>query len=143
MEPKRCYFAALTSSVNRCVMTAYLELTDDEWETIRPILPVPKRGPKRPHDRAVCAAFLFCRAAGVSIESLPLNQFPNSIFLRSTWARWDRDGVLRRLFEVGRKAEKRMERQYDAEIMRLTWERAGVTGKATATMPRWTHVRQS
>jgi hypothetical protein len=55
-------------------MTAYLELTDDEWEAIQPILPVPKRGPKRPHDRAVCAAFLFCRAAGVSIERKPSTQ---------------------------------------------------------------------
>jgi len=141
MEPKRCYFAALTSSVNRCAMTAYLELTDDEWEAIQPILPIPKRGPKRPHDRAVCAAFLFCRAAGVSIESLPLNQFPPSIFLRSTWARWDRDAVLPRLFEAGAKAEKRMEKQYDDEIRRLTLARAVVTGEATATMPRWTHVR--
>jgi hypothetical protein len=82
------------------------------------------------------------RAAGVSIESLPLNQFPPSIFLRSTWARWDRDGVLPRLFAAGAKAEKRMEKQYDDEILRLTWERAVVTGKATETMPRWTHVRQ-
>jgi hypothetical protein len=52
------------------------------------------------------------------------------------------DGTLRRLFAVGAEAEKRMEKQYDDEILRLTWERAEVTGKATATMPRWTHVRQ-
>ncbi len=123
-------------------MVAYLELTDDEWQVIRPVLPVPKRGPKRPHDREVCAAFLFCRAAGVSIESLPLNQFPPSIFLRTTWARWDRDGVLPRLFEAGATAEKRMEKQYDDEILRLTWKREPYTGEATATMPRWTHVRQ-
>ena len=110
-------------------MTAYLELTDDEWEAIQPILPIPKRGPKRPHDRAVCAAFLFCRAAGVSIESLPLNQFPPSIFLRSTWARWDRDAVLPRLFEAGAKAEKRMEKQYDDEIRRLTLARAVVPAR--------------
>ena len=122
-------------------MVPYLTLTDEEWE-IQKILPIPKRGPKRPHDRAVCAAFLFARAAGVSIESPPLNQFPDAIFLRSTQQRWLRDGTLRRLFEVGAKAEKRMEKQYDDEIRRLTWERAVVTGKATETMPRWTHVRQ-
>ena len=72
------------SSPKGYAMVPYLALTDAEWQLIQPILPVPKRGPKRPHDRSVCAAFLFCRAAGVSIESLPLGQFPNSIFLRST-----------------------------------------------------------
>jgi hypothetical protein len=49
--------------------------------------------------------------------------------------------VLPRLFEAGAKAEKRMEKQYDDEIRRLTLARAVVTGEATATMPRWTHVR--
>ena len=76
------------------------------------------------------------RAAGVSIESLPLNQFPPSIFLRSTWATWDRDGMLPRLFAAGAKAEKRMEAGYDDEIRRLTLARTVVTGEATATMPR-------
>ena len=49
--------------------------------------------------------------------------------------------MLPRLFEAGAKAEKRMEKQYDDEIRRLTLARAVVTGEATATMPRWTHVR--
>jgi transposase len=122
-------------------MTPYLELTDDEWEAIRPILPIAKRGPRRPRDRSTCAALLFARAADVSLESLPLGRFPDAVFLRSTTKRWRRDGVLPRLFEVGAKAEKRMEKQYDDEIIRLTLARAVVTGEATATMPRWTHVR--
>ena len=120
----------------------YLTLSDDEWAQIRAVLPIPKRGPKRPHDRAVCAAFLFSRAAGVSLECLPLGQFPESIFLRSTQQRWLRDGTLRRLFEAGAKAQARMESQYDDHIRRLTLDGVSVTGKATATLPRWTHVRQ-
>ena len=88
-------------------MAPYLVLTDSEWKRIQPILPVPKRGPKRPHDRTVCAAFLFCRAAGVSIESLPLKQFPDARFLRTIWARWARDSTLQRLFEVGAGAQAR------------------------------------
>jgi len=103
-------------------MTAYLKLTDDEWQLIQPILPIPRRGPKRPHDRSVCAAFCFCRAAGISIESLPLGQFPDLIYLRSTQQRWLRAGTL-------------------AEIRRLTMDQVVVTGKATTTLPRWTHVR--
>ena len=122
-------------------MVPYLALTDAEWQLIQPILPVPKRGPKRPHDRSVCAAFLFCRAAGVSIESLPLGQFPDAIFLRSTQQRWLRDGTLARLYEAGAKAITRMEKQYDAEILRLTMDRVVVTGEATESLPRWTHVR--
>ena len=138
---KKGYFPALTSPANLVAIMDYLTLTDEEWEAIRPILPVPRRGPKRPHDRSTCAAFLFARAAGVSLESLPLNQFPPSIFLRTTWKRWAKDGTLPKLFAAGAKAEKRMEAGYDDEIRRLTLARAVVTGEATATMPRWTHVR--
>ena len=120
----------------------YLRLTDDEWRAIQPILPVPKRGPKRPHDRAAVAAFLFCRAAGISVESLPIGQFPDAIFLRSTQQRWLRDGVLPKLFAAGAAAEKRMAAAYDAHIVKLTMDRVVVTGEATASLPRWTHVRQ-
>jgi transposase len=140
-EQKSAIFPALMSSANRCIMSPYLVLTDDEWELIRPILPVPKRGRKRPHDRAVCAAFLFAKAAGVSLESLPLG-LPDPRFLRSTEVRWRRDGTLRALFETGEPARQRMERQYDDHIRKLTLDRVVVTGKATATLPRWTHVRQ-
>jgi transposase len=142
-ERKSAILAAVTSSCNRWLMKAYLELTDAEWQLIQPILPVPKRGPKRPHGRAACAAFLFCKAAGVSIESLPLGQFPDSGFLRTTWKRWakDKEGTLARLFEVGAKAQARMEAQFDDHIRRLTLDRVVVTGEATATLPRWTHVR--
>ena len=122
-------------------MVSYLKLTDAEWAAIQPILPVPKRGPKRPHDRSVCAAFLFARAAGVSLESLPVGRFPDSGFLRTTWGRWERDGTLPRLFEVGAAAEARMERAYRDHIRHLSIERAVVTGQATRTMPRWAHVR--
>jgi transposase len=137
---KSAMFGAI-SAMQRCVMAPYLRLTDAEWKAIEPILPVPKRGPNRPHDRAVCAAFLFCRAAGVSMESLPLGQFPDPRFLRTTWARWQRDDTLQRLFKVGAPAQARMERQYDDHIRALTLDRVVVTGQATPTLPRWTHVR--
>jgi transposase len=141
LEPKSAILVALKSSVNRRLTMTYLTLSDDEWAQIRAVLPIPKRGPKRPHDRATCAAFLFAQAAAVSLESLPLGQFPDSRFLRTTWARWMRDGTLPRLFEVGAKAQARMEAAYDDHILRLTLDGERVTGKATTTLPRWTHVR--
>ena len=105
----------------------YLTLSDDEWAQIRAVLPIPKRGPKRPHDRATCAAFLFAQAAAVSLESLPLGQFPDSRFLRTTWARWTRDGAYNHRVKPC--------------VLRLTLDGERVTGKATTTLPRWTHVR--
>ena len=80
----------------------------------------------------VCARrFCFVCAAGVSVESLPIGHFPDSIFLRSTEKRWRRDGVLPRLFDVGAKAQARMESQYVDYIHRLTLDGERVTGKAT------------
>ena len=122
-------------------MSPYLTLHNAEWQLIQPVLPVPRRGPKRPLDRSVCTAFLFAKAAGVSLESLPLGHFPDFRFLRTTWARWQRDGTLTRLFEVGEPARSRMERQFDDYIRKLTLDGAVVTGAATKSLPRWTHVR--
>ena len=59
----------------------------------------------------------------------------------TTWARWQRDGTLTRLFEVGEPARSRMERQFDDYIRKLTLDGAVVTGAATKSLPRWTHVR--
>jgi transposase len=148
--PKGTRFQLLSRPVqtrtNRCPMASYLKLTDSEWQSIQPVLPVPKRGPKRPHDRATCAAFLFCRAADVSIESLPIGQYPDWRFLRTTEARWRRDGTLERLFEVGAAAQARMARQYENHITELSMrpyrpDRPNKIGHKSKTMPRWSWVR--
>ena len=124
-------------------MPSYLQLTDREWLAIERVMPTPRRGPRRPHDRAVCAALLFAAAASVSVESLPLGRFPDAMFLRSTEGRWRRDGTLEKLFEVGAPAQSRMAKEYDAHITRLSLNRVKVSGRATATLPRWTHVRRT
>ena len=101
---------------------------------------VPKRGPRRPHDRAVCAAFLFAAAARVSLESLPIGHFPRPDMLRTTLVRWRRDGTLDRLMEAGTQATQateRMEREYQHHLYEL-WADRQLTGEATDTMPRWT-----
>lgn len=124
-------------------MTApYLTLTEAEWRRIQPLLPVPKRGPRRPHDRAVCAAFFFAMAARVSLESLPVGCFPSADMLRTTLARWRGDGTFDRLMESGVDVIERMRRQYQDHLWALTASRQRVTGEATETMPRWTHVRR-
>jgi hypothetical protein len=93
----------------------------------------------------MCAAFLFARAAGVSLESLPIG-FPDARFLRTTEARWRRDGTLARLFEIGAAVMARMDRQYHDHIVKLSarpWRpgRPNTIGHRSKTMPRWSWVR--
>ena len=69
-------------------MTAYLRLTDAEWQAILPHLPRQRSGPRRQNDRETVTAFLFAKAAGVSLDCLPDCGFPNPLSLRTTWQRW-------------------------------------------------------
>jgi hypothetical protein len=63
--------------------------------------------------------------------------------LRTTLARWRRDGTFDRLMEAGAHVTERMRRQYKEHLWELTLDGTGgpVTGEATEAMPRWTHIR--
>jgi hypothetical protein len=62
--------------------------------------------------------------------------------LRTTLARWRRDGTFDRLMETGAKVIERMHGQFQHHLWELTVDRQYVTGEATETMPRWTHIRR-
>jgi hypothetical protein len=80
----------------------------------------------------------FCFAARLTSAS--------KAFLRTTEARWRRDGTLERLFEVGAAAQARMARQYENHITELSMrpyrpDRPNKIGHKSKTMPRWSWVR--
>jgi transposase len=138
------YFSRVKESLNLTMTAPYLVLTDAEWKLIQPILPVPKRGPRRPNDRTTCAAFLFAKAVNVSLESLPIGCYPSPDMLRTTAARWGRDGTFDRLLRIGATVTERMQRQFREHLIELSADpkRCRVTGEATETMPRWTHIQR-
>ena len=120
-------------------MTAYLRLTDREWQAIVPHLPRQKRGPRRRNDRETITAFLFAKAAGVSLDCLPDCGFPNPLSLRTTWQRWRGSGELDAVMQAGQPASQ----QYRQRVTDLSLRRRPpkMIGKRSATMPRWTHMR--
>jgi transposase len=124
-------------------MAPYLRLTDREWQTIVPHLPRQKSGPRRRNDRETVTAFLFAKAAGVSLDCLPDCGFPNPLNLRTTWQRWRASGELDAVMQAGQSASQRMARQYRQRVTDLSLRRRlpKTIGKRSATMPRWTHVR--
>jgi transposase len=124
-------------------MTPYLRLTNREWQAIQPHLPCQKSGPRRRNDRATSTAFLFAKAAGVSLDCLPDCGFPNPLSLRTTWQRWRASGELDAVMQAGQRASQRMARQYRQRVTDLSLRRRPpkTIGKRSATMPRWTHMR--
>jgi transposase len=131
------------SPAARCIMVAYLKLTDAEWEAIRPYLPPQRSGPRRKRDRETVTAFLFAQAAGVSLDSLPDCGFPSGLTLRTTWQRWRASGELSAVMAAGSTAAARMAWQYRHRITDLSLRQRppNEIGRRSATMPRWTHVR--
>lgn len=140
---ERAYFPAETTSAERCLMTAYLRLTDAEWQAIQPHLPRKRSGPRRQNDRETVAAFLLAAAAGVSLDCLPDCGFPNPLTLRTTWQRWRSRGELDAVMAAGQPAAARMARQYRQRITDLSLRQRppNAIGRRSATMPRWTHMR--
>ena len=72
-------------------MTAYLKLSDAEWEAIRPCLPPQRSGPRRKHERETVTAFLFAQAAGVSLDSPSRLWIPQRIELAHHVAKMTRE----------------------------------------------------
>ncbi len=87
------------------------DLTDRQWELIKPYLPLERKGRGRPQElnlREVVNAILYVVRTGCQWESLP-GEFPkhNSVFYH--YRKWCRDGTWRRLNEALRQQERRQQ----------------------------------
>ena len=89
------------------------ELSDAEWERLRPLLPPPKTGRPRKDDRLVVNGILWKLATGVPWRDLPERYGPwQSVYTR--FRRWTTAGVWDQIFAA-------VQRQADAEG-HLDWE---------------------
>jgi transposase len=83
-----------------------------EWRAIAAHLP-PTHGPGKPRsdDRLMVSAFFYAEACNCSLESLPAG-YGNPRSLRTRRQRWQVDGTLQKLLQVGAPAIARMRRYY-------------------------------
>ena len=112
------------------------ELSEAEWERLRPLLPPPKPGPARTDDRLVVNAILWKLATGAPWRDLPERYGPwQSVYTR--FRRWTGAGVWDRIFEaVQRRADAAGEIDWrvhfvDGTVVRAHQHAAGAKGGAT------------
>jgi transposase len=80
-------------------MTARFELTDDEWDLLRPLLPAnPPRGGRWQDHRTVISGILFRERTGIPWRDLP-TRFGNWKTIYQRKRRWALDGTWQRIAE--------------------------------------------
>jgi len=78
----------------------FRELTDEQWEYIRPLLPPPAReGKPRADDRRTINAILFVLKTGIPWNDLPKEYGDDSTANRRL-RRWEEQGVWKRVMDA-------------------------------------------
>jgi putative transposase len=84
------------------------DLTDQQWERLKPLLPLEPSGPGRPLEldlRDVVDAILYIVRTGCQWDELP-KDYPNHNSVYYHYAKWRDDGTWRHINEVLRQAER-------------------------------------
>ena len=109
------------------------ELTDEQWERVRGLLP-PERGRKaRPakDNRMMVNGMVWVLRTGAPWRDLPLHFGPwNSVYTR--FSRWSRSGVMSRLLRELAKDADRDAVMIDATIVRVHQDARRVQKRGTA-----------
>ena len=78
----------------------FRELTDEQWEYIRPLLPTPAReGKPRADDRRTINAILFVLKTGIPWNDLP-NEYGDDSTANRRLRRWEEQGVWKRVMDA-------------------------------------------
>ncbi|MFJ5138789.1 IS5 family transposase [Streptomyces sp. NPDC088707] len=77
------------------------ELSDAEWEFVRPLLPESLRGRKRPEDRRVLNGIVWKFRTGTAWRDVPERYGPWAT-LHTRFRRWAADGTFDRMLRAGR-----------------------------------------
>jgi len=84
------------------------DMTDKQWEIIRPLLPLEFKGPGRPIEldmRQVVNAIFYVTRTGCQWENLPTDH-PNHNSVYYHYRKWCKDGTWRQINEVLRRQER-------------------------------------
>lgn len=85
------------------------DMSDKEWQTIKPLLPLELEGPGRPIEldmRQVVNGIFFVIRTGCQWENLP-KEYPNYNSVYYHYRKWCRDGTWRRINTALRKLDRR------------------------------------
>lgn len=77
------------------------ELTDAEWEFIRPLLPRPDRGRSRLDDRRILNGIAWKFRAGAAWRDVP-ERYGSWATLHTRFRRWAKDGTFTRILHAAR-----------------------------------------
>ncbi|MFI6360708.1 IS5 family transposase [Streptomyces sp. NPDC050743] len=75
------------------------ELSDAEWEFVRPLLPVSSRGRKRPDDRRVLNGIVWKFRTGTAWRDVP-ERYGSWATLHTRFRRWAADGTFERMLRA-------------------------------------------
>ncbi|WP_308101126.1 transposase [Streptomyces sp. S07_1.15] len=93
------------------------ELSDAEWEFVRPLLPVSLRGRKRVDDRRVLSGIVWKFRTGTAWRDVPERYGPWAT-LHTRFRRWAADGTFERMLRTAQ--AKRTRRVMSSGWYRLT-----------------------
>jgi transposase len=77
------------------------DLTDEEWDIVRPLMPPPRKARRHPvpETRDLLNAVLYVLTTGCQWRQLP-KDFPSKSVVHDYLICWDRDGVLTRVHDA-------------------------------------------
>ena len=85
------------------------DMTTEQWETIKPLLPLERKGPGRPIEldmRQVVNAIFYVVRTGCQWANLP-KEYPNHNSVYYHFRKWCKDGIWRRINTALRKLDRR------------------------------------
>lgn len=78
---------------------ARFDLTDDEWQTIEPLLPQKGRGPARKDDRKILNGIFYILRTGAPWRDLPERYGPRTT-VYNRYVRWGQRGIWKGIFDA-------------------------------------------
>lgn len=110
------------------------DLTDFEWEAIRPHLPNKPRGVPRVDDRRVLNGIFWCLRSGAPWADMPARYGPPTT-VYNRFNRWRKAGVWDRLMEAITKAYDGNVQMIDTSVVRV--HQQGATAKRGVSIDVW------
>ena len=111
------------------------ELTDKEWELVRPLIPISHTGRPQKDIRAHLNGILWLARSGARWSDLPARFGPHQT-VYSCFCRWRDDGTLKKIFEICAASSKDAELSIDSTAIKASVQAGrGIRKRAKTKRP--------